>query len=145
MAGGVMSGGGGGRRQAVAAGAGVGVGAVVNVATGMLTQEWGLAWLAAAGAFVVAGGVMLGWLTYRATPDPEPDRPTRVSASGPGAIGAGGSVSGATITVAQADAGQPTPPATEDGVSASGPGAIAAGGDVKDSHTKVTRDDPATP
>lgn len=64
-----MSGGGGRRRQAVAAVAGVVVGAVVKVATGMLTQQWDLAWLAATVAFVVAGGGLLAWLTVRAVPD----------------------------------------------------------------------------
>ncbi|MFC0037716.1 hypothetical protein [Actinomadura rayongensis] len=138
----------GGRRgQAWAAAAGVGVGAVVNVATGMLTQRWGLAWLAASVAFVVVGGGLLGWLTYRATPEPEPARPVgRVVASGDGAISAGGSVTGSSTRVTHPPSDSPqAAPRPGPGVYASGPGAIAAGGDVADSRTEVTRDDPAAP
>ncbi|TDD38041.1 hypothetical protein E1287_07015 [Actinomadura sp. KC06] len=135
------------RRQAVAAAAGVVVGAVVNVATGMLTQEWALAWLAATAAFVVTGAGLLAWLTYRATPDPDPARPDRVSASGDGAIAAGGSVKGSSTRVTRPPAGAPPSPGPEtgQGVSASGLGAITAGDDVDDSHTQVTGEDPATP
>ncbi|WUH97303.1 hypothetical protein OHR68_27710 [Spirillospora sp. NBC_00431] len=142
-----MSGGVIGRRQASAAAAGVAVGAVVNVATGMLTQEWGLAWLAATVAFVVSGAGLLAWLTFRATPDREPSRPSRVSASGDGAIAAGGSIKGSSTKVTRPPASAPNPPApgSADGVSATGLGAVAASGDVEDSHTQVTRDDPAAP
>ncbi|TDB94206.1 hypothetical protein [Actinomadura sp. 7K534] len=144
-----MSSGGVRRRQAVAAGAGVVVGAAVNVATGMLTQEWGLAWWAAAVAFVVTGVVLMAWLTFRATADPEPAPPKRVSASGDGSIAADGSVTGSSTKVTRPSAGgpAPAPPAAgaDEGVSASGLGAIAAGGDVGDSHTEVTGDDQATP
>ncbi|MFI0483806.1 hypothetical protein [Actinomadura sp. 9N215] len=147
IAGGVVGSGGARRRQANAAAAGVVVGAVVNVATGMLTQQWGLAWLAATAAFVATGAGLLAWLTFRATPDPEETRPGRVSASGDGAIAAGGSVKGSSTKVARPPAGAPTPPGpdTGEGVGAPGLGAIAAGGDVEDSHTEVTGDDPAAP
>ncbi|MEU8800678.1 hypothetical protein [Spirillospora sp. NPDC048819] len=144
-----MSSGGGRRRQAVAAGAGVVAGAVVNVATGMLTQEWGLAWLAAALACVATGAGLLAWLTFRATADPEPAGSGRVSASGEGAIAAGDSVTGSSTKVTRPPAGGPAPtppvPGAGEGVSASGLGTIAAGGDVKDSRTEVTGDDQATP
>ncbi|TYB40821.1 hypothetical protein [Actinomadura chibensis] len=116
----------------------------------MLTQRWGLAWLVASVAFVVVGGGLLGWLTYRAAPDPEPDRLIRrVVASGDGAIGAGGSVSGSSTKVTRPPAGQPPQtaarPGSGEGVSAPGLGAIAVGGDVSDSRTEVTGDDPAGP
>ena len=47
-----------------AAGAGtVVVAAAVNVATGMLTQRWAVAWWAATGVLVVVGGGLQWWLT----------------------------------------------------------------------------------
>ncbi|MFB4305152.1 hypothetical protein [Actinomadura sp. GTD37] len=119
------------------------VGAVVNVATGMLTQEWGLAWLAAAVACVAVGAGLLAWLTFRAAADSEP--PRRVSASGDGSIAAEGSVTGSSTKVARPAAGSPAAAPPGEGVSASGLGAIAAGGDVEDSRTEVTGDDQATP
>ncbi|GGU90014.1 hypothetical protein GCM10010182_00570 [Actinomadura cremea] len=134
-------------RQAVAAAAGVLVGAVVNVATGMLTQQWGLAWLAATAAFVASGGALLAWLTFRAAAGPEPAPAVGVEASGDGSIAAGGSVTGSSTKVARPPAGQgpPAPPsaAADPGVRAPGLGAIAAGKDVEDSRTEVTGDDPA--
>lgn len=139
------------RRQAVAAGAGVVVGAVVNVATGMATQRWDVAWLAATMACVVAGGGLLAWLTARATADPDAAGPVRVSASGDGAIGAGGSVSGSSTKVTRPPVtgprGSVTPARSADagdGVSASGLGSIAAGGDVRDSRTEVSGEEPAS-
>ncbi|MFI0411098.1 hypothetical protein [Actinomadura sp. 3N508] len=134
------------RRQGAAAAAGVVVGAVVNVVTGMLTQQWDVAWMAATVAFVMVGAGLLAWLTYRATPDPDPVRSGRVSASGDGAIAAGGSVKGSSTKVTRPPAGTPPSPGpdTDQGVSASGLGAIAAGDDVDDSHTQVTGDGPAT-
>lgn len=144
-----MSKGGVRRRQAIAAGAGVVVGAVVNVATGMLTQQWDAAWLGATVAFVVAGGGLLAWLTVRETADPESAGPAQVSAEGDGAIGAGGSVGGSSTKVTRPPAADPTQPARPlrspsagSGVSASGLGSIAAGGDVYNSRTEVTGEDP---
>ncbi len=47
-----------------AAGAGtVVVAAAVNVATGMLTQRWAVAWWAATGVLVMVGGGLQWWLT----------------------------------------------------------------------------------
>lgn len=134
-----MSGGSVRRRQAIAAAASVVVGAVVNVATGMLTQKWDLAWLLAAVAFVVTGAVLLAWLTFRATAEDT----KRVSASGHGSIAADGSVKRSSTKVTRPPAQSPA--AAGEGVSASGLGAIAAGGDVEDSRTEVTGDDPAAP
>jgi hypothetical protein len=136
------------RRQAVAAGASVVVGAVVNVATGMLTQRWGMAWLAATVAFVVVGGVLLAWLTARGAADPEPSGAMRVSVSGDGAIAAGGSVIGSSTRVTRRPMAPPARPETGtgagEGVNASGSGSIAAGGDVRSSRTEVTGEDSAS-
>lgn len=134
-------------RQAVAAAAGVLVGAVVNVATGMLTQQWDLAWLVASVAFVVSGGGLLAWLTFRATADPEPAPAAGVEASGDASIAAGGSVTGSSTKVTRPPAGQapppPSPPSSGGGVRAPGLGAIAAGEDVRDSRTEVADGDSA--
>lgn len=140
------------RRQAVAAAAGVVVGAVVNVTTGMLTQRWGLAWLLATVACVVAGGGLLAWLTARATSAaPEWAGPVRVSVPGDGAIGAGGSVTGSSTKVTRRPADGPMRSAlparrsdADEGVSAYGSGSIAAGGDVRDSQTEVTGEEPTS-
>jgi hypothetical protein len=146
--GGGVSTGGGGQRQAIAAIAGVVVGAVVNVSTGMLTQQWSLGWLAATFAFVAVGGGLLAWLTYRAEAVPDSVVPVRVSATADGAIGAGGSVSGASTKVSRPlEALQTRTPSrakTSGGVSASGLGAIAAGGDVRNCQTEVCLDEPAS-
>lgn len=52
----------GNRRKAVAAAGTVVVAAVLNVATGMLTQRWALAWWITAAVVVVIGGALQGWL-----------------------------------------------------------------------------------
>jgi hypothetical protein len=142
---------GGARRKAIAAATGVVIGAAVNVTTGMLTQRWELAWLAATVAFVLAGGGLLAWLTFSGAMDPAD--PVRVSASGRGAIAAAGSVSKSSTKVTHPLASDPpqtspgpgesTERGVEGGVSASGLGAIAAGGDVRNSHTEVFGEEPA--
>jgi hypothetical protein len=61
------------RRGAAAAGT-VAVAAAVNVATGMLTQKWALAWWIAVVVLVVLGGALQAWLTVSGQPprrDPE--------------------------------------------------------------------------
>ncbi|WP_158588148.1 hypothetical protein [Actinomadura logoneensis] len=125
------------------------VGAVVNVATGLATQGWDVVtWVATAASVVVGAGVMW-WLTMRATVEPETPA-AGVSASGDGAIAAGGSVRGSSTQVRRAPAAgtgavPPGPPEASPAAetSASGAGAIAAGGDVEDSRTEVTGADAA--
>ncbi|WP_113701780.1 NACHT domain-containing protein [Nonomuraea lactucae] len=48
--------------RGVAAAGTVAVAAAVNVTAGMLTQQWDVAWLAATGVLVVAGGGLQAWL-----------------------------------------------------------------------------------
>ncbi|MFJ6793510.1 hypothetical protein [Streptomyces sp. NPDC091268] len=50
------------RRMLAAAGT-VAVGAAVNVATGVLTQKWSLAWWLCTAVVVVFGGALQAWLT----------------------------------------------------------------------------------
>lgn len=67
-----------GKRGAAAA-ATVVLAAAVNVATGMLTRHWALAWWVATAVFVVVGAVLQVWLTLadrRAVP------PTDASSAG---------------------------------------------------------------
>ena len=52
----------GAKRGAAAAGT-VGLAAAVNVATGMLTQRWAVAWWVATIVLVVIGAVVQVWLT----------------------------------------------------------------------------------
>ncbi len=52
-----------GKRATAAAGT-VAVAAVVNVATGMLTQHWALAWWIATIVLVIAGCGLQVWLTF---------------------------------------------------------------------------------
>ncbi|MFE7095599.1 hypothetical protein, partial [Streptomyces erythrochromogenes] len=47
----------------LAAGGTVAVAAAVNVATGMLTQRWTLAWWLCTAVLVVFGGALQAWLT----------------------------------------------------------------------------------
>ncbi len=102
-----------GVRRGVAAVAGVAVAAAVNVATGMLTQHWAVAWWVATGVLVVVGGGLQWWLT----PAGESGGSGAVSASGAGAVAVGGSVpgmiatggDGATITQKQQTLPPPTP------------------------------------
>ncbi|WP_030169101.1 hypothetical protein [Spirillospora albida] len=65
-----------GIRRRVWAGVGtVAVAAAVNVATGMFTERWTLAWGLCAVVVVVVGGVLQAWLTVgdgRAEQSPEP-------------------------------------------------------------------------
>lgn len=130
----------GGRRGVAAAGT-VAVAAGTNVATGMLTQHWAVAWWAATVVLVMVGGGVAWWLSVsegRAAP-------SRVSAPGAGAIAAGGSVRDAATKVSL----PPTGPGRVEGdpgagVNATGPGAIAAGSDVDGARTEVSWQDPAT-
>ncbi|WP_141585537.1 hypothetical protein [Actinomadura sp. WMMA1423] len=50
-------------KRGIAAAGTVAIAAAVNVATGMLTQHWAMAWWAAAGVLVVVGGGLQAWLT----------------------------------------------------------------------------------
>ncbi|RAY12839.1 hypothetical protein DPM19_22740 [Actinomadura craniellae] len=52
-----------GTARALAAAGTVAVAALVNVATGVLTQHWTAAWGAAAGVLVLLGGGLQAWLT----------------------------------------------------------------------------------
>jgi hypothetical protein len=65
-------------KRMVAAGATVAVAAAVNVATGMLTQKWSLAWWLCTTVLVVVGAALQIWLTRTdglpdGAPDPAPD------------------------------------------------------------------------
>jgi hypothetical protein len=42
--------------------------ALVNIATGELTQHWAVAWWAATAALVVVGGALQAWLTVSERP-----------------------------------------------------------------------------
>ncbi|WP_216898395.1 hypothetical protein [Nocardia alni] len=50
-------------KRGIAAGATVVIAAAVNVATGVLTQHWAIAWWAATAALVVVGAGLQAWLT----------------------------------------------------------------------------------
>ncbi|GAA1520216.1 hypothetical protein GCM10009677_61830 [Sphaerisporangium rubeum] len=65
-------------RRGVAAAGTVAIAAAVNVATGMLTQQWDLAWWIAIAALVVIGGVIQAWLTI-AEPTSPPIRTQSIS------------------------------------------------------------------
>ncbi|MFJ6780374.1 hypothetical protein [Streptomyces yangpuensis] len=52
----------------LAAGGTVAVAAAVNVATGMLTQRWTLAWWLCTAVLVVLGGALQAWLTVSERP-----------------------------------------------------------------------------
>ncbi|MCO5999689.1 hypothetical protein [Actinoallomurus rhizosphaericola] len=124
-------------RGAAAAGT-VAVAAAVNVATGMLTQHWAVAWWLTTGVLVLAGGGLQAWLTVR-------ERPAgRVVASGDGSVAAGDSVKGVSTTVTRPGPGGGRRVDPGDGVSASGLGAVAAGGQIEDVHTRVTGQDPTS-
>ncbi|MEV0348351.1 hypothetical protein AB0H88_21470 [Nonomuraea sp. NPDC050680] len=57
-------------RRGIAAAVAVAIAAAVNVATGMLTQQWDLAWWIATAALVVVGGGIQAWLTIADPPPP---------------------------------------------------------------------------
>lgn len=57
----------GAKRGAAAAGT-VGLAAAVNVATGMLTQRWAVAWWVATIVLVVIGAAVQAWLTVADRP-----------------------------------------------------------------------------
>ena len=59
------------RRGWAAAGT-VAIAAAVNVATGMLTQKWALAWGIATAVLVLVGGALQAWLTVASREDGEP-------------------------------------------------------------------------
>ena len=118
--------------RVIAAGGSVVIAAAVNVATGMLTQHWAVAWLAATAVLVAIGGGLQIWLTLAGGSAP-------VRALGDGAIAAGGSVARVSTTVTRSTRRSLDSPA-EGGVTASGTGAIAAGGDVVDAETTVFDD-----
>ncbi|MFI7702684.1 hypothetical protein [Nonomuraea sp. NPDC049480] len=108
------------------------IAAAVNVATGMLTQRWDVAWWAATGVLVVVGGGLQWWLTY-STGDPA----RFVTASGDGAIAGGRDVRGVSTKVFHPAWPVTRPDSEGEGVIASGQGAVAAGGDVVNAHTEV--------
>ncbi|XVQ08248.1 hypothetical protein ACQP1W_37670 [Spirillospora sp. CA-255316] len=79
------------KRGGAAAGT-VAIAAAVNVATGMLTQKWALAWGIAVAVLVVVGGALQAWLTVSGQP------PRRNSDEESGRRGSGGqSVQGARV------------------------------------------------
>jgi hypothetical protein len=51
-------------KRAVAAGSTFVIAGAVNVATGMLTQEWAVAWAAATAVLLVLGGLLQAWVTW---------------------------------------------------------------------------------
>jgi hypothetical protein len=51
-------------KRAIAAGGTFVIAGVVNVATGMLTQEWAVAWLAATAVLLLLGGALQAWVTW---------------------------------------------------------------------------------
>ncbi|GAA1538316.1 hypothetical protein GCM10009678_20790 [Actinomadura kijaniata] len=57
-------------RRGVAAAGTVAVAAAVNVATGMLTQQWALAWWITLAVLVVVGGGLQAWLTLAGSSPP---------------------------------------------------------------------------
>lgn len=132
-----------GARRGIAAAATVVVAAGVNVTTGMLTQHWEMAWWVATGVLVGGGGALQAWLTVR-------DRsagPAVVSASGDGAVAAGGSVRNVStrVTRSRSGAGGQPRPDSGAGVSATGLGAVAAGSDIERARTEVTGEGRTTP
>jgi hypothetical protein len=136
-----------------------GVGAVtvviaagVNVATGMLTQHWALAWWLFTITLVVAGAGAQAWLILadRDGSGQQPG-PRRVRAVGDGSIAAGGSVRGSSTCTVQSGTRRAAsglradlrPEEPEEEVAALGRGSIAAGQDVEDSRTSLS--DPSSP
>lgn len=126
-------------KRGVAAGGTVVFAAAVNIATGVLTQQWAVAWGAATVVLVVLGAALQVWLTVADSAAAVPP----VRASAPGAIAAAGSVKNASTKVTL-PAG-PTRRRTRTdgtgeggtGVVASGPGAIASGGAIDGARTEV--------
>jgi hypothetical protein len=81
-----------------AAGAGtVAVAAAVNVATGMLTQHWAVAWWACTAVLVVAGGGLQWWLTVAGSGSPAGDRGGKETAQ-PAAGSVVNTITGSTVT-----------------------------------------------
>lgn len=121
-----------GVKRGVAGAGTVVVAGAVNVATGMLTQSWDLAWGVAAVVLVVVGAGLQWWLTVRASP--------RVSVPGDAAMGAAGSIRDASTKVTRpAGSGSSGAGMTAagDGVQVSGLGALGAGGDIERARTEV--------
>ncbi|MFG2249592.1 hypothetical protein [Spirillospora sp. NPDC048823] len=61
-------------KRAAAAGGTFVIAGVVNIATGMLTQEWTVVWAATVVILVLVGGALQGWVTWSERDDAEDGR-----------------------------------------------------------------------
>jgi len=97
--------------------------AASGVVTALVTAHSSRGLWAALGVLVVVGAVLQAAVTMN-----ERRTPGRVTASGAGSVGVGGSAS--TITTRVTGTHEPTGAPGENGVTASGTGAVGVGGDV---------------
>lgn len=67
--------------RAVAGVTTVAIAALVNIATGLLTQHWSTGWWAFLGAIVVVGGLSQAWLTFQDPRSSQSVRGTKVGGS----------------------------------------------------------------
>ncbi|WP_405870812.1 hypothetical protein OHB11_07790 [Streptomyces zaomyceticus] len=111
----------------------VAVAALVNIATGWFT-DGAVVWWVSGGVLLVVGVAVQWWLTPSRDEGP-------VSASGEGAVAAGGSARDVGIEVTHRGGWLPRP-VFRRGVSASGRGSLAARQDVDGARTKVTDQGP---
>jgi hypothetical protein len=112
--------------RAIAAGVSVIAAAASGLITSLVTAHpsWGL-WVAL-GVVVVVGAVSQAAVTLR-----ERRSVPRVSASGPGSVGVGGSARNEIRVKVRGKAAPMKGPDTGDGVVASGQGAVGVGGDAE--------------
>jgi hypothetical protein len=82
-------------KRGVAAGGTVVVAAAVNVATGVLTQHWALAWWMAAAVLVAVGAALQFWLSLADRSAPA----VSVVASGDGSVAGAGSMTNVSTNV----------------------------------------------
>lgn len=59
-------------QRGLAAGGTVVFAGAINIATGMLTQRWDMAWLPAVLVLVLVGGALQAWLTFKDQPSSAP-------------------------------------------------------------------------
>lgn len=59
----------------------VGVAALINIATGLLTQRWSTGWWAFLAALVLIGGLSQAWLTFQDSGGSQSVRRTKVGGS----------------------------------------------------------------
>lgn len=130
-----------GVRRGVGAVAAVAVAALVNIATGWFA-DGAVVWWVSGGVLLVVGIAVQWWLTS----PPQDDGARSVSASGQGAVAAGGSARDVSTTFLRRGARRPARRGSGEqaehpgGVSASGDGSVAAGADATGVRTEVTDD-----